>query len=47
MLPMTNELPSAPKGLILRSHARYYDFVTRLLALGHGGTPYERIVDMA
>lgn len=47
MIPMTNEPPPAAKGLVLRSHARYYDLVMRLLALGQGGTPHERIVDMA
>ncbi|HUX24766.1 MAG TPA: methyltransferase domain-containing protein [Burkholderiales bacterium] len=37
----------ATKGLVLRSHARYYDFVARLLTLGHGSTVHERLVDLA
>ena len=37
----------ATKGLVLRSHARYYDFVARLLTLGHGSTVHECLVDLA
>src|SRR5258708_7004068 len=35
------------KGLVLRSHSRYYDFVARLLTFGHGGNLYERLADLA
>ena len=38
---------TATKGLILRSHARYYDIVVRLLTFGHRGTLYDRLVDLA
>lgn len=43
---MTESTP-ATKGLILHSHARYYDFVVRLLTLGHGGTLHDRLVELA
>lgn len=38
---------TATKGLILRSHARYYDVVARLVSLGHRGSLHERLVDLA
>lgn len=43
---MTDPAP-ATKGLVLHSHARYYDFVARLLTLGHGGNLHERLADLA
>ncbi|MFC5435822.1 class I SAM-dependent methyltransferase [Rhodanobacter umsongensis] len=43
---MTDSTP-ATKGLVLRSHARYYDVVVRLLTLGHGGALHERFVELA
>jgi Methylase involved in ubiquinone/menaquinone biosynthesis len=45
-LIMTESTP-ATKGLVLHSHARYYDFVARLLTLGHGDTLHERLVELA
>jgi len=42
-----NDTTPATKGLVLRSHARYYDFVARLLTFGQGGNLYERLVDLA
>lgn len=41
------ESTPATKGLVLHSHARYYDFVVRMLTLGHGGTLHERLVELA
>jgi ubiquinone/menaquinone biosynthesis C-methylase UbiE len=41
------ESTHARKGLVLHSHARYYDFVVRLLTLGHEGTLHERLVKLA
>lgn len=43
---MTESTP-ATKGLVLHSHARYYDFVVRLLTLGHGHALHERLVGLA
>src|SRR6185312_1332716 len=43
---MTDPAP-ATKGLVLHSHARYYDFVAHLLTLGHGGNLHERLADLA
>jgi len=37
----------ATKVLVLHSHARYYDFLARLLTLGHGGTVHKRLVNLA
>jgi ubiquinone/menaquinone biosynthesis C-methylase UbiE len=42
-----SESTPVTKGLVLRSHARYYDFVARLLTLGQGGNLYERLVGLA
>jgi ubiquinone/menaquinone biosynthesis C-methylase UbiE len=41
------ESTPATKGLVLHSHARYYDVVVRLLTLGHGGNLHERLVELA
>ena len=42
-----NASTPVPKSAILRSHARFYDLVARLLTLGRGGTLYERLVAVA
>lgn len=43
---MTESTP-ATKGLVLHSHARYYDVVVQLLTLGHGGALHERLAELA
>ena len=44
---MAQDTPPAAKGLVLRSHARYYDLVTGLLSFGHGRIPYARLAELA
>lgn len=44
---MAQHSPLAAKGLVLRSHARYYDLVTGLLSFGHGRVPYARLAQLA
>lgn len=44
---MTNDSAPITRGLVLRSHARYYDLVLRLSALGHGRPLQERVVELA
>lgn len=46
-IPIMNSSPPAAKGLVLRSHARYYDLVARLPGFGHKRIPYERLADLA
>lgn len=43
---MTESTP-ATKGFVLHSHARYYDFVARLLTLKRGSNLHERLADLA
>lgn len=35
------------KSVVLRSHARYYDLVSRLLTFGHGGSIHARLAGLA
>lgn len=44
---MAKDSIPAAKGLVLRSHARYYDLVTGLLSFGHGRVPYARLAGLA
>lgn len=44
---MATDSPPAAKGLVLHSHARYYDLVTGLLSFGHGRVPYARLAGLA
>jgi ubiquinone/menaquinone biosynthesis C-methylase UbiE len=46
-IPIMIESTSATKGLVLHSHARYYDLVVRLLTPGHGGALHERLAELA
>jgi len=46
-MTITNNSTTGTKSIVLRSHARYYDFVARLLTLGRRGTVHDRIVERA